>query len=343
MNDHERMEEEDTQATKILSKHISDLNTRSPDALHIVNDDFNHVPRALAGFKLYQHVTCHTRNNKTLDLCIQLAPLGNSDHHLVLLRPRYTPLARREPPVKKTVLVWTADAWETLRASLECTDWSVFVNSSQDMSELADTVCCYINFCIETAIPTKTIKVYSNNKPWVTKDIKQILNRKKIAFQNKRDIDIKSIHKEVRATIRQGKESYRRKIEKYFKNNDMRKVWQGMNLMGGCKGKKGNNCVEGDEGYANDLNKYYARFDHDDFVQEREECKNALFESILHNREIIVINESAVRKAMLALKPNKAAGPDGVKPSVLKKCVMQLSSIMCEIFNMSFKGFKVPK
>ncbi|GFR78759.1 hypothetical protein ElyMa_005857600, partial [Elysia marginata] len=282
-----------TQATEILSKHISDLNSISPDTLHIINGDFNHVPRALAGFKLYQPVTCQTRNNKTLDLCFtsseeayhctQLAPLGKSDHYLVLLRPRYTPLARREPPVKKTVLAWTADAWETLRASLECTHWSVFVNSTQDMSELADT----------------------------------------IAFPNKRDNDIKSIHKEVRATIRQGKESYRRKIEKYFKNNDMRKVWQGMNLMVGCEGKKGNNSVEGDEGYANDLNKFYARFDCHDFVQEREECKSALLESFLHDRERIVIDTSEVRKAMLALKPNKAPGPDGVKPSVLKKCATE--------------------
>ncbi|GFR73765.1 transposable element Tcb1 transposase [Elysia marginata] len=117
----------------------------------------------------------------------------------------------------------------------------------------------------------------------------------------------------------------------------MRKVWQGMNLMGGCKGKKGKNCDEGDKGYANDLNKFYARFDCHDFVQEREECKSALFESLLHNRERIVIDESEVRKAMLGLKPNKAPGPGEVKPSMLKKCAEQLSSIMCEIFNMSLK------
>ncbi|GFR78487.1 Non-LTR (Long terminal repeat) retrotransposon and domain-containing protein [Elysia marginata] len=123
----------------------------------------------------------------------------------------------------------------------------------------------------------------------------------------------------------------------------MRKVWQGMNLMVGCEGKKGNNSVEGDEGYANDLNKFYARFDCHDFVQEREECKSALLESLLHDRERIVIDKSEVRKAMLALKPNKAPGPDGVKPSVLKKCAEQLCGIMCEIFNMSLKECKVPK
>ncbi|GFR84574.1 Non-LTR (Long terminal repeat) retrotransposon and domain-containing protein [Elysia marginata] len=93
-----------------------------------------------------------------------------------------------------------------------------------------------------------------------------------------------------------------------------------MNLMSGCKGKKGNNSVEGDEGYAYDLNKFYTRFDCHDFVQEREECKSALFESLLHDRERIVIDESEVRKLMLGLKPNKAPGPDGVKPIVLKKC-----------------------
>ncbi|GFS05938.1 Non-LTR (Long terminal repeat) retrotransposon and domain-containing protein [Elysia marginata] len=124
----------------------------------------------------------------------------------------------------------------------------------------------------------------------------------------------------------------------------MRKVRQGMNLMAGCKGEKGNNSVEEDEGYANDLNKFYARFDRHDFVQEleREECKSALFETLLQDRERVVIDESEVRKVMLALKPNKAPGPDGVKPSVLK-CAEQLSSIMCEIFNMSLKECKVPK
>ncbi|GFR74686.1 Non-LTR (Long terminal repeat) retrotransposon and domain-containing protein [Elysia marginata] len=112
----------------------------------------------------------------------------------------------------------------------------------------------------------------------------------------------------------------------------MRKVRQGMNLMGGCKGKKGNNCVEGDEGYAKDLNKFYARFDCHDFVQEREECKSALFESLLHDRERVMIDESEVRKAMLGLKLNKAPGLEGVKPSVLKMCAEQMSSKMCEIF-----------
>ena len=96
------------------------------------------------------------------------------------MRPKYTPQTKREPPIRKTVLLWTDSAWENLQDSLATTDWSVFVDSSPNVSELADTVCQYINFCVQTIVPVKTIKVFSNNKPWVTKDIKDTLNKKKI-------------------------------------------------------------------------------------------------------------------------------------------------------------------
>ena len=47
----------------------------------------------------------------------------------------------------------------------------------------------------------------------------------------------------------------------------MKSVWEGMNLMGGCK-KKGNSNLERDKKYANDLNEFYARFDCHDFDNE---------------------------------------------------------------------------
>ena len=39
-----------------------------------------------------------------------------------------------------------------------------------------------MKFCEETVIKTKSVHVYSNNKPWVTKDLKVHLNQKKLAF-----------------------------------------------------------------------------------------------------------------------------------------------------------------
>lgn len=42
-----------------------------------------------------------------------------------------------------------------------------------------------INFCEQSIIPTKTVKVYPNNKTYITKDIKQVMNLRKLAYKNK--------------------------------------------------------------------------------------------------------------------------------------------------------------
>ena len=47
---------------------IHDLETKSPDALFLVNGDFNYSSLRKSSLQYYQHVTCHTRKNVTLDL-----------------------------------------------------------------------------------------------------------------------------------------------------------------------------------------------------------------------------------------------------------------------------------
>lgn len=40
----------------------------------------------------------------------------------------------------------------------------------------------YVNFCVNSVVQTKNIRIYPNNKPWTNKDLKHCLNMKKIAF-----------------------------------------------------------------------------------------------------------------------------------------------------------------
>ena len=51
---------------------------------------------------------------------------------------------------------------------------------------------------------------------------------------------------------------------------------------------------------------------------------------------------SDVCKVLRKLKPNKACGPDGVHPRVLKTCAVQLCSFFSYIFNLSLFCFNVP-
>ena len=111
----------------------------------------------------------------------------------MLLTTKYNSLAHKKATSTKSVRVWSKDKCEELRACFDCTDWSVFTDgvNSNNIDDVADCVTDYINFCTSMIIPCKTIKVFSNNKPWVTKEIKNAMNVKKAAFMSRNKEEIK--------------------------------------------------------------------------------------------------------------------------------------------------------
>ena len=49
-----------------------------------------------------------------------------------------------------------------------------------------------------------------------------------------------------------------------------------------------------------------------------------------------------MRREFRKVHPRKAAGPDRIKPSILKSCADQLAGIFCILFNMSFSESRIP-
>lgn len=60
-------------------------------------------------------------------------------------------------------------------------------------------------FCVDTVIPVKTVVVFPNNKPWVTKDLKRVINKKKKSFFTGDPQEKKAVSREVRAVIAKAK------------------------------------------------------------------------------------------------------------------------------------------
>ena len=106
-----------------------------------------------------------------------------------------------------------------------------FVDSSSDINELTESVCGHTDFCVECTIPQKTVKMFPNNKPWITERIKGIINRKKLAFLKNGKEEYRCVQKELKEEIRKEKEQYKNKIKCYFTYNNMRRMWSGMKLM----------------------------------------------------------------------------------------------------------------
>ena len=179
-------------ALGLLADEITKCENTRPDSTVIVAGDFNKANLKKVMPKLYQQVDCLTRGDKILDHCytsikkayhsIRRAPLGQSDHNMVYLVPEYKQKLKVNKPVLKTVKQWTGSALETLQGCLDCTDWGVFKEHAVDLNEYTDTVCDYVTFCESMCIPTKTIKIFPNEKPWCNGVVKQKLKEKERVF-----------------------------------------------------------------------------------------------------------------------------------------------------------------
>ncbi len=156
----------------------------------------------------HQYVTCPTRFNKTVDSCfgtvpgaytsLALPPLGSADHNSVLLAPVYKPVIQRVQRVVKTVKDWTEHSVTCLQGCFDCTDWEMFDQMCTSFNELTDVISSFISFCVESVIPSKHITIFPNNKPWVTKDLKGVLNKKKRVFFQGTTDEKKQVNREVR-------------------------------------------------------------------------------------------------------------------------------------------------
>lgn len=153
--------------------------------------------------------------------------------------------------------MWNEDSSLALQGCFECTDWTVFQDSCSDINELTDVVCSYISFCKDFVLPTREVKLYPNNKQWISKDIKELLVKRKTVF-NKGDANAeRAVRKEIRTEIKKAKLRYKDKIEAELRSNNLKRTWKGMKTMIGSKDRVSRVVLEGfssDKDLADGLN-----------------------------------------------------------------------------------------
>lgn len=120
-------------------------------------------------------------------------------------------------------------AKETLQFCFEVTDWQVLCEPHrQDIDGLTECITGYINFCVDTIVPARTVSCYPNNN-------------------------------------REAKETYRRKLEWKLHQNNTREVWSGMRTITSYRPNSSGG-VDGSVERANELNQFFNRFDTGTFI-----------------------------------------------------------------------------
>ena len=123
---------------------------------------------------------------------------------------------------------------------------------------MTDCITDYIRLCEDTNMPARTVHCFSNNKPWITSDLKALLNKKKRAFGSGDRVEQRRVQHELREMLRTCKDNYRRKLEAKLQLNSVRDVWTGMKNITGIKGK--DRQTSGSLDRANQFNQFFNRF-----------------------------------------------------------------------------------
>uniref|UniRef100_A0AAV2JKS1 Uncharacterized protein n=1 Tax=Knipowitschia caucasica TaxID=637954 RepID=A0AAV2JKS1_KNICA len=128
--------------------------------------------------------------------------------------PRFPLLLRATPPATpRLVQRWTVECEDRLRDCFNCTLWDELCDHGDDINAITECITDYINFCCEIAVPSKMVRCFSNNKPWMNTEIKALLKEKKRAFLSKDRQALKEVQRRLRLNIRNAKARYKNRIE----------------------------------------------------------------------------------------------------------------------------------
>ena len=330
---------------------VTNNENKDPDTCTIVLGDFNQANLKTVLPNFDQVVTCPTREtntvSNTLDHCyckiknsyrsFQRAALGNSDHSVILLVPKFDQKYKQSKPVTTEVTSWNDAALSKLQSCYETTDWSVFNYHCDNIDEYADVVNNYITFCEELCLPKKSVTRYSNNKQWCDKAVLNTLIAKDNAYKNKHNDpeSYEGAKSNLKSAIRKSKDKYRVKLERIFASGDSKKLWANMNTITQYKGSK-RSADTNDVTLPDKLNEFYARFDRDNNTTP------IPLPIDTDTPPPFVINEHDVCRLFSRLNESKAAGPDNIRPRLLRKCALGLAPVFTFIFNWSIEICKVP-
>ncbi len=175
---------------------------------------------------LYQQLLVHAWRSYTRPLllpllgCIQVPPpptfrqIGSLFRTTLLLLPAYRQKLKREAPALRTIQCWSDQSDATLQDCFDHVDWDMFrAASDEDIEAYSDSVTCFIRKCIDDVVPTKTIHIYPNQKPWIYSDVRSALSARTSAFKSGNTDDRKQVSYDLRRSIKAAKRQYKTNLK----------------------------------------------------------------------------------------------------------------------------------
>ena len=351
-----------------------------PDCSHKQVYDF--FLSTIADYNFTQVVTEPTRKDNILDLFLTTNPTlinkvncspGLGDHDVVSAEALLKPTLHKQKPRK--VFIFSKADWPTLKAKMKLYQQSFLSNHyGQTVEQLWTDFTTTLDKLVQECIPAKLIRGKSS-LPWITQEIKRLIRKRDSLyrkFKRSGDSDIKTKFQTLRQQIKKKiKDSYQAYLENLLGLNDEDSKCDSKKLFSFLKNSRcdqqGTPPLKHDNILYSDT-KTKANLFNQQFnsvftpkeplslsrlasmrVQDLKKAgglpsdttPDSLQDSATNMPEIN-ISENGLMKLLQNLKPGKAAGPDKLKPLLLRELREEIAPIIQIIFDRSLKTGKLP-
>ena len=275
-------------------------------------------------------------------------PPGKSDHVVITFKLKTTDHHIKSNTNPNTFLNYHKADFTSIKKYLSDIDWSTLSSMSVDDSWMYFHK--VLTEAIKQFVPLTTKR--KSKPPWFTKEISELINRKKKAY--KRYIKNKAayrykIYKTVRDLLNKKiKEAIRTQDTNILLNvkNNPKKFWKFVKNK--TKHKSSISELLNEDGThsttnqakASTLNNHFAKVFSQKEMYDIPSATNQDSASIFFNN--IIITDLCVHKRLLELKEEKSMGPDGIPAILLKNTADFISKPLSIIFNQSLSEGKLP-
>ena len=278
--------------------------------------------------------------------------------------PNFLSISKKSQSVKKKdrkkIRIFGDKNINKFRDKLESKDWDPFFDTN-DPNEALQIFYDNYNQAFNSSFPLKLIsRKHTNDKDWITPELRKRINYRdkffKIKTLNPTADNIKrykKIRNEVNTELDNAEKQYYSKKLNSGKDS-LKKLWEiAGTIINPSKLKKqtvietiryNGKLINEQAEIADAMNKFFSTIGENlaKKIKTKVNFKSYLQNPNPHSMKLEQTDHEEVIKIILSLEGKKAAGPDGIRPILLKKCCAQLYKQITHLINLSLKTKTVP-
>ncbi|XP_038074867.1 uncharacterized protein LOC119742770 [Patiria miniata] len=307
---------------------------------------------------LHQVVTSPTREDNILDLVFTNIPSlvqnvnilpGISDHDIVSVEILTSSKRIRQP--RRKIFLFKKGNFDKIKEDIN--EYADSISKEVYSAQSTDTLWLGFKHALTTAmerhIPTKMTSTNSS-LPWFKQSHKCIMRRKRKAYDKARSTGATSdweIFRQLRRlldrTLRKSRSKHLLDLGENLTSNNTKPFWRYIKSL--RQSSTGVSTLNTAKGIATTpIDKANALNSHFQSIFTKENCDNIpnLDSPKFQQMSPIIITTAGIKKLLKELKPQKAPGPDGILPTILKECADSVAPLLQQIFQKSIDTGELP-